>query len=72
MHHNIKNAVTGRLMYTIYTIRVDTSSPADPTSTVLQNCASDPSQFFMLTNSSQIATTFTMIGTALSSLRVAQ
>ncbi len=71
---NIKNAVdsSGRPMYTIYTIQVNTSSPADPTSTVLQNCASDRSEFFMLTSSSQIATTFTTIGTALSALRVAQ
>src|SRR5258708_5353388 len=63
---------SGRPMYTIYTIQVNTSSPADPTSTVLQNCASDQSKFFMLTNSSQIATTFTTIGTALSQLRVAR
>ena len=63
---------SGRPMYTIYTIQVNTSSPADPTSTVLQNCASDRSKFFMLTSSSQIATTFTTIGTALSALRVAQ
>jgi Flp pilus assembly protein TadG len=71
---NIKNAVdsTGRPMFTIYTIQVNTSSPADPTSTVLKNCASDVSKFFMLTNSNQIATTFTTIGTALSQLRVAQ
>jgi hypothetical protein len=70
---NIKNAVDskGKPMYTIYTIQVDTSTPADPVSTVLQNCASDPSKFFMLTSSSQIATTFTTIGTALSQLRVA-
>ena len=71
---NIKNAVdaNGRPMYTIYTIQVNTSTPADATSTVLRNCASDLSKFFMLTNSSQIATTFTTIGTALSQLRVAQ
>jgi Flp pilus assembly protein TadG len=71
---NIKAATdsSGKPMYTIYTIQVNTSSPADPTSTVLQNCASDPNKFFMLTNSSQIATTFTTIGTALSQLRVAR
>jgi Flp pilus assembly protein TadG len=63
---------SGRPMYTIYTIQVNTSSPADPTSTVLQNCASDQSKFFMLTSSTQIATTFTTIGTALSQLRVAR
>jgi hypothetical protein len=71
---NIKNVTDsqGRPMYTIYTIQVNTSSPADPTSNVLKNCASDLSKFFMLTNSNQIATTFTTIGTALSQLRVAQ
>jgi Flp pilus assembly protein TadG len=71
---NIKAIVdsTGKPMYTIYTIQVDTSTPADPVSNVLKNCASDPNKFFMLTSSSQIATTFTTIGTALSQLRVAQ
>jgi hypothetical protein len=59
-------------MYTIYTIQVNTSVPADATSTVLQNCASSPDKFYMLTSSTQIATTFTSIGTALSKLRVAQ
>jgi Flp pilus assembly protein TadG len=71
---NIKNATdsNGKPMYTIYTIQVNTSSPADPTSTVLRNCASDLSKFFMLTSSTQIATTFNTIGTALSQLRVAR
>ena len=59
-------------MYTIYTIQVNTSTPADPTSTVLQNCATDPSKFFMLTSASQIVTTFNSIGTSLSQLRVAR
>jgi hypothetical protein len=62
----------GSLMYTVYTIQVNTHHPADPTSTVLQNCASSPDKFYMLTNSDQIATTFTTIGTALSKLRVAR
>jgi hypothetical protein len=71
---NIKAAVdaNGRPMFTVYTIQVNTSRPADPVSTVLQNCASDQSKFFMLTSSTQIATTFTTIGTALSQLRVAR
>ena len=60
------------LMYTVYTIQVNTHVPADPTSTVLQNCASSPDKFYMLTSSSQIATTFNTIGTALSKLRVAR
>lgn len=62
----------GNPMYTIYTIQVNTSSPADPTSTVLKNCASSPDKFFMLTSSTQILTTFNTIGTALSKLRLAK
>ena len=62
----------GQTMYTIYTIQVNTSSPADATSTVLQNCASSPDKFFMLRSSSEIVTTFNTIGTALSKLRVAR
>ncbi|MGJ4997125.1 pilus assembly protein TadG-related protein [Bradyrhizobium sp. HKCCYLS3077] len=71
---NLKNTKDskGNSMYTIYTIQVNTSSPADPTSTVLQNCASSPDKFYMLTSSSQIVTTFNSIGTALSKLRVAR
>ncbi|WP_146686379.1 TadE/TadG family type IV pilus assembly protein [Bradyrhizobium canariense] len=72
---NLKSQIdptTNGPMYTIYAIQVDTSTPADPTSTVLQNCASSPDKFFMLTSSGQIATTFTTIGTALSELRVAR
>ncbi|WP_429027409.1 pilus assembly protein TadG-related protein [Bradyrhizobium sp. I1.14.4] len=62
----------GSPMYTIYTIQVNTHSPADPTSTVLKNCASSPDKFFMLTSSTQILTTFNTIGTALSKLRLAK
>jgi len=55
---------------TLYTVQVNTGG--DPTSTLLQNCASDSSKFFLLTSSSQIVTTFCQIGTALSNLRVAK
>jgi Flp pilus assembly protein TadG len=61
---------TGKPMYTIYTIQVDTGG--DPTSTILQYCASSPDKFYKLTSSTQIVTTFNSIGTALSKLRVAQ
>ncbi len=54
---------------TIYTVQVNTGG--DPTSTLLQNCASDSSKFFLLTSSNQIVTTFNQIGTALSNLRLA-
>ncbi len=72
MCDNLKNArdSNGRSMYTIYTIQVNTSTPADPTSTILQYCASSPDKFYMLTSSTQIVTTFQTIGTALSQLRV--
>ncbi len=54
---------------TIYTVQVNTGN--DPTSTLLQNCATDPSKFFLLTSSVQIVTTFDQIGTALTNLRLA-
>jgi hypothetical protein len=53
----------------IYSVQVNTGN--DPTSTLLQNCASDTSKFFLLTSSTQIVTTFNQIGTALSNLRIA-
>ncbi|HWE78854.1 MAG TPA: pilus assembly protein TadG, partial [Pseudolabrys sp.] len=55
---------------TIYTIQVNTGG--DPTSTLLKNCASDTSKFFLLTSASQIVTTFQQIGTNLTQLRVAK
>jgi hypothetical protein len=54
---------------TIYAVQVNTGG--DPTSTLLQSCASDSSKFFLLTSSTQIITTFDQIGTALSNLRLA-
>jgi uncharacterized protein YegL len=54
---------------TIYAVQVNTDG--DPTSTLLQNCASDSSKFFLLTSSTQIVTTFNQIGTALANLRLA-
>ena len=54
---------------TMYTVQVNTGS--DPTSTLLKNCASDSSKFFLLTSSTEIVTTFGQIGTALSNLRLA-
>jgi hypothetical protein len=54
----------------VYTIQVNTSG--DPTSTLLQNCASDPAKFYLLTSADQITATFKAIGTNLTKLRVAQ
>ena len=54
----------------IYTMHVNTNG--DPTSTVLQYCASGSDKFSTVTSSSQIATAFTAIGTSLSKLRVAK
>jgi uncharacterized protein YegL len=52
----------------LYAVQVDTGG--DPNSSMLQNCATDSSQFFLLTSSGQIVTTFNSIGTALSNLRL--
>ncbi len=55
---------------TLYTIQVNTDG--DPTSTLLQQCASTSDKFFLLTSANQIVTTFSTIGTALSQLRLAK
>jgi hypothetical protein len=55
---------------TIYTIQVNTGG--DPTSTLLQSCASSSDKFFLLTSANQIVTTFNAIGTNLTQLRVAK
>ena len=62
---NVKNAGV-----TIYTIQVNTDG--EPTSTLLQNCASDSSKFFLLTSASEIVTTFNTIATTLSKLRISK
>ncbi len=54
---------------TLYTIQVNTDG--DPTSTLLQQCATDANKFFLVTSSSQIGTIFNQIGTNLSKLRIA-
>ena len=54
---------------TIYTVQVNTDG--DPTSTLLQNCASDSSKFFLLTSATEIVATFNQIATALTTLRLA-
>ena len=54
----------------VYTIQVNTGG--DPTSTLLQNCASDSAKFYLLTTADQITATFETIGTNLTKLRVAQ
>ena len=56
--------------FIIYTVQVNTGG--DPTSTLLQNCASSSDKFFLLTSSDQIVTTFQQIGTELSDLRISQ
>ena len=55
---------------TLYTIQVNTGG--DPTSTLLQNCASTSDKFYLLTSASQIITAFNAIGTNLTQLRVAK
>jgi len=55
---------------TIYTVQVNTDG--DPTSAVLQNCATNLQMFFVLTSSGQMVTTFNQIGTSLAKLRIAK
>ena len=55
---------------TLYTVQVNTGG--DPTSTLLQQCASDSTKFFLLTSANQMVATFQQIGTNLSNLRIAQ
>jgi Flp pilus assembly protein TadG len=55
---------------TLYTVQVNTGG--DPTSTLLQSCASDPTKFFLLTSSEQIVTTFGQIGTTLVKLHLSK
>jgi predicted lipoprotein with Yx(FWY)xxD motif len=62
---NIKNAGI-----TLYTLQVNTDG--DPTSTMLQQCATDTGKFFLVTSSSQINAIFSQIGTNLSKLRIAR
>lgn len=57
---------------TIYTVQVNTGSPADPTSAVLKYCASSADKFFLVTTASQTVSVFNSIGTSLSKLRVAK
>ncbi|MCK1624898.1 TadE/TadG family protein [Bradyrhizobium sp. 160] len=69
---NLKNAKdsNGAAMYTIYTIQVNTGG--DPTSAILKYCASSPDKFYEIKSSTEIATIFNTIGTALSKLRLAR
>ncbi len=54
----------------LYTVQVNTTG--DPTSTLLQGCASSSDKFFLLTSADQIVTTFQQIGTELSQLRISK
>ena len=51
---------------TIYAVQVNTAG--DPTSNLLQNCASGSDKFFLLSSADQIITTFGTIGTNLTKL----
>ena len=53
----------------MYTIQVNTGG--DPTSTLLQNCATSSDMFYLLTSADQVTATFNTIGTNLTKLRVA-
>lgn len=54
----------------IYTVQVNTGG--DPTSILLQNCASSSDKFFLLTSADQIVSAFNTIGTNLTQLYIAK
>jgi Flp pilus assembly protein TadG len=56
---------------TVYTVQIDTGG-ASPPSTLLQNCASNVSKWFYLTNPGELVTTFGKIAANLSNLRLAR
>jgi Flp pilus assembly protein TadG len=62
---NIKD--TGIL---IYSVQVNTGG--DATSTLMKNCANDPSMFFELKTAGALVTTFNQIGTNLANLHIAK
>jgi Flp pilus assembly protein TadG len=62
---NAKNA--GILLFT-----VQVNTDGDPTSTMLRDCATDISKFFMLTDPNQLVATFDQIAVELSALRLAK
>ncbi len=55
---------------TLWTIQVNTDG--DPTSTMLQQCASDASKFFLLTSASQIISTFDNISFKITKLHISR
>lgn len=55
---------------TIYTMHVNTDG--DPTSTLLQDCATDKSKFYLVTSANQMVSIFQKIGSTLSQLRLAK
>jgi hypothetical protein len=66
----VQDPNTGKSKFTIYTVQIDTDGAGQ--SAVLPYCASGSSNFFMLTQPSQIAAAFSQIGTQISKLRVAK
>lgn len=56
----------------IYTVQVNTAKKPDPTSAVLQYCASGTDKFYLVKDATQTLTVFKSIGTSLSKLRVAK
>jgi Flp pilus assembly protein TadG len=55
---------------TIYSIQVNTGG--DPTSTIMQNCATSSDKFYEVKSSGDLGTVFSAIGTNLTKLRVAK
>jgi Flp pilus assembly protein TadG len=54
----------------IYSVQVNTGG--DPTSTLLKNCATNPSMFFELKTAGALVTTFDQIGSALANIHISR
>jgi hypothetical protein len=54
----------------IFAVQVNTGG--DPTSTLLKNCASDPSMFFELKKADALVDTFKKIGSALANIHLSK
>jgi Flp pilus assembly protein TadG len=67
---SVKDPKTGKSVFTIYTIQVNTAN--DNTSSVMSYCASSSNTYFSTTTAAGINTAFNSIGSALSKLRIAK
>ena len=67
--NSVKDA-SNQPLYSVFTVQLDTGTKKDGKSTVLQGCATDPSQYYYLTNANQLGQVFQDIGNSIGKLRL--